>query len=586
MAKDFLRHNITHQQSSRTLQSLQSLRQDLAIVEDPYLNNIWDDVLRLTASAQAVKPQQYDSQIGDLTRRLRSFTDEFSNCQRTYQVIKSLVFVEIRRRFSLIPEAENSTNEWLMQEKTGFRKWLESGDGIFWVTGKAGSGKSTLMKFASEHHETENCLHKWAGTEKLHRGSFYFWNQGSELQKSVEGLLRTFLCQIFRHAPELVPKVCAKAPDAWTVGELRKTLEAVFDMGCIAAKFCFFIDGLDEYHGDEEDIAHLLSFLSRHHGTIKLCVSSRPRPLLDDFFDGNRKTLTISDHTKDDMRRYVLHRLQPNAKFQKFRACDPVCGEIISIIADIAKGVWLWVFLVTRDLVRAVNRNEGITKLREILDRFPEDLEAYFKFIIDGVHPIHKQDMARIFLITVEEVQPLPLFAFSLLEREKLDPLYAMKAPISPLVGLAADEVKVQKDRLHNRCSDLLIVDDGPHPVFLDHPVDFLHRTVRDYLRDCHYQQLTDILKSQFQPLVSLGHMMLFLLKGLPPINIQKPTQITRLIQIVDELLYYAHEAEKLDGSTTSPLAPILDEMDRVCTFFTAASMRYHWTHLRDMPRV
>lgn len=45
-----------------------------------------------------------------------------------------------------------------------FVRWLSSGTGIFHVTGKLGSGKSTLMKHVFQHHKTKEALEEWACT--------------------------------------------------------------------------------------------------------------------------------------------------------------------------------------------------------------------------------------------------------------------------------------------------------------------------------------------------------------------------------------------------------------------------------------
>lgn len=37
-----------------------------------------------------------------------------------------------------------------------FVAWLEEGDGLYWIAGKAGSGKSTLMKYIASHPSTGN----------------------------------------------------------------------------------------------------------------------------------------------------------------------------------------------------------------------------------------------------------------------------------------------------------------------------------------------------------------------------------------------------------------------------------------------
>jgi hypothetical protein len=41
--------------------------------------------------------------------------------------------------------------------------WLSAGEGIFHISGKLGSGKSTFMKFLCTHDTTRAKLHKWAG---------------------------------------------------------------------------------------------------------------------------------------------------------------------------------------------------------------------------------------------------------------------------------------------------------------------------------------------------------------------------------------------------------------------------------------
>ena len=445
------------------------------------------------------------------------------------------------------------------------------------------------MKFASTHAQTQAALEKWSGSRKLYLSSFYFWNQGFELQKSQKGLLRSLLFQILRKAPEIVPKICPKQPDDdWGVEELKGMLQKVVNLDDFQSQFCFFIDGLDEYHGDEEDLVEILSFFSDSLN-IKVCVSSRPRLVLDEAFEGGREHLVISGFTKDDMRLYVKRRLETSAKFKELQSRDPACGEIVGQIADIAQGVWLWVFLVTHDLIQAVNRKEETRTLRRIVDQFPKELEEYFSFIINSVRSPYRQEMAQIFLITIDEVQPLPLYAFSLLDHLKADPEHAITADILPLnIEQVRLDDKVRKDHLQNRCKDLLIVEDGKHPTYLEHPVDFLHRTVRDFLRDCYYNNLMkELAASDFNPVLSLSNMMLFLLKGLPVINIRHPESITRLIKITDELLYYAHEVERRDPSPECPAALItlLDETDRVNRHHTSRCRGNHWTHLRDSPK-
>ncbi|KAK3339840.1 hypothetical protein B0T25DRAFT_512081 [Lasiosphaeria hispida] len=585
------------------LKTLRAVYQDLAIPYSDSLDNIQSSILTLTGAEEKALDSQHLQSLRD---RMSSFEREYRARKYTSCILRKLHFAEIKRRWDRITTSEKNTNTWIFDEaKTDFLSWLEHGSGIFWITGKAGSGKSTLMKTISEHPKTETALRSWAGSRPLFFSSFYFWNQGFELQKSQRGLLRTILFQILRITPEVVPTVCPRQPDeTWTIDELKTILENVVkltsDGVSLPARYCFFIDGLDEYHGEEEDLVDMLSFFS-HTLNIKLCVSSRPRHVLDEIFGPSRLNLVISDFTKDDMKLYVRKRLQGSLKFQKLQASEPACKEIMTRIAEESSGVWLWVFLITHDLVSAINRNEGIVTLKRILDLFPKELEDYFRFIIESIKSPFRREMAQIFLITIEEVQPLPLFAFSLLEREREDPEYALKAPIQPLdIQAVETTVKVRRDQLQNRCRDLLVVEKGPHPIFLSHPVDFLHRTVRDFLRDCYYPKLQEEVVSSssshlnlppFNPLLSLSNMMLFLIKSLHPLKIQQKSSVTRLISLVDELLYYAKEIESRhpqDSTLTSQLFRILDEVDRVNKQHSSSASfwdKNHWVHLRDSPR-
>lgn len=65
-----------------------------------------------------------------------------------------LGFSEIRSREERVADAYTRTFEWIFQgsddcpgQWSNFVDWLQSGDRLYWITGKAGSGKSTLMKY-------------------------------------------------------------------------------------------------------------------------------------------------------------------------------------------------------------------------------------------------------------------------------------------------------------------------------------------------------------------------------------------------------------------------------------------------------
>jgi hypothetical protein len=149
-----------------------------------------------------------------------------------------------------------------------------------------GSGKSTLMKFLEDCTHTHATLQQWANTQQLVRASFYFWNAGTEMQKSLRGLLQSLLYTILNGCPDLIPNICSNrwqckqdslsASEPWSVSELRQSFLKLknIEQG-MSRKFYLHVDGLDEYHGDHLEVIEILKSISTSPN-VKLCVSSRP----------------------------------------------------------------------------------------------------------------------------------------------------------------------------------------------------------------------------------------------------------------------------------------------------------------------
>ena len=85
-----------------------------------------------------------------------------------------------------------------------FARWLKSGHGVYWINGKAGSGKSTLMNHICNHSRRLELLREWCSSRRLLTPTFFFWNAGTRLQKSIDGLLRSLVYQMLKECRELV----------------------------------------------------------------------------------------------------------------------------------------------------------------------------------------------------------------------------------------------------------------------------------------------------------------------------------------------------------------------------------------------
>jgi hypothetical protein len=215
--------------------------------------------------------------------------------------------------------------------------------------------------------------------EQLFTASFFFWNSGFPMQKSQAGLLQSLLYQVLRACPSLIMEVCpSKAPgEPWKRRELFEALNKVSKQNILPAKFCFFVDGLDEYEGDNEDIIALLQDLAASL-SVKICVSSRPWNAFLDAFDNSEWKLALEDLTRNDMRKYVYTILVQNEAYYKMSKDDPRYETLVPQIARKAQGVWLWVYLVVRDLLRDLKGEEEFPLLQHRLDSFPNEVRLHF----------------------------------------------------------------------------------------------------------------------------------------------------------------------------------------------------------------
>lgn len=243
--------------------------------------------------------------------------------QKPRALLDWLRFARMDARQESISAAHRQTFEWIFSEtsqdgkaSTKFPDWARSGTGIFWIKGKAGSGKSTLMKMISEAERSCELLSAWAGGKDWILSSFYFWHQGSDMQRSKLGFLRSVLSDILARQPDLIPvafpnwlpKFAAFEP---LFDEIAAALRRVLKQDDTRAKICVVVDGLDELEGESIDMADLVKLLydMTTSSNVKILVSSRPLPPFENAFKGCQ-SLVLQDLTSDDIRSLITDSLE------------------------------------------------------------------------------------------------------------------------------------------------------------------------------------------------------------------------------------------------------------------------------------
>ena len=522
-----------------------------------------------------------------ISSKCLSLVEEGRNVATAQKILKSLHYKTIKTRQVNVKEAHAETFEWIFNDpedpvkpRTRFKEWIqsESKNGIYWISGKAGSGKSTLMKFLNNHPVTLSMLESWSGGEKLVIASHFFWSSGNVMQKSQEGLLQSLLFQILRQCPDLIQSCCLPRwespdlyqddPDPWSIQELSDCF-ARLAKDPRAPRLFLLVDGLDEYDGEHRD---LVQVLQRLNGSprIKICVSSRPWNVFEDAFGGNaEQKLRLQDFTRDDITLYAKDQLEADDRFLKLKIQDPRYLQLEEDIVNKAEGVFLWVFLVIRALLRGLTDDNDITFLKERLDSLPAGLEDYFTKMLGTIEAVYQEQTARIFQVMVHSIQSLPAVCLEFLAIEKKDPDYALHE-IPPFE--TADKVNTVSIRMRKyvnaRCKDLLEVhtmssEDGKN---FTSRVDFLHRSVRDFLatRDV-YDLLETRTGEHFDARVSLCKISLADIKTMCHIPHSLPVRPSYevLAGLIYDFFYYVRMAERYCGSCEITLVDELHEVLR-----------------------
>jgi hypothetical protein len=161
----------------------------------------------------------------DLAAGLTEMRTKYNLASKTFDLLNSLQYLSIYDRHSQIAEAHHLPFEWIFSPdgmdnlevaRPTFDKWLQSDEKLYWIIGKPGSGKSTLVKWLCAHDKTKALLQAWAGPHQLVIASHFFWGAGTDLQKSQTGFLQSLLFDALRRCTGIIPDVVG---DRWVTGE-------------------------------------------------------------------------------------------------------------------------------------------------------------------------------------------------------------------------------------------------------------------------------------------------------------------------------------------------------------------------------
>ncbi|KAI9657407.1 MAG: hypothetical protein M1821_003089 [Bathelium mastoideum] len=328
--------------------------------------------------------QQFQRQTRQLEDRTvnRRLGMHANDKQELYDfLLKSLTFPREDARLRNVAPALRMTCGWVF-DQAEYKIWSDTskvGDhhGFLWISGKPGSGKSTLMKTIYDHAIEEHP----DGTIVT-----YFFNARAHdsLEKSSLGMYRSLVHQLLELLPCLEDRFVRdfrmkKRDDyfeEWKTIELQCFLSHIVK-SLKKRSLTIFIDALDE--GEEDDVRQMVTFLEDlaqtaidNEASLRICLSIRHYPHISIKRGVSFIVENQPGHARD-IATFVSIRLKGDEEVQLKHIREKLCQK--------AYGVFLWVILVVQILNTLYDH--GQTKaMGQRLDEIPGELNNLFSEIL------------------------------------------------------------------------------------------------------------------------------------------------------------------------------------------------------------
>lgn len=433
------------------------------------------EIAKYNGSLKRVVKLEHNQTRSDLHKQIRmSRHQEIEAAQRSH-FVSSLKFPEMNARRNQIVAPHSQTFDWIFNNTIdrpwdSLKEFLKTPSSIYWINGKAGSGKSSLMRYICTHDTCQQMLDTWSGPGKTLIISWYFWNSGTEFQKSLRGALCSLSHQILSqdhalasklfqiHNPNVTTFGKESATD-WSLAELILLFEAA--LRSVQNHVMIFLDGLDEFN-DDEDIIRLLLLIQKaaQQPRVKACVSSRPEKYLVSRLELYPQ-LKLQDLTANDIRTVVVDRLKACASHWE----DSDIQKLAEKVRDRASGVFLWVRLVTDQLVRGLLHGDSQQILMERLTKLSPKMEALYEHMwrsLNGDDNLESYQQQAAKCLAFLPIFPMTVFELVVSLDDGLQHTFIEAIHDATEIKQLLEKCLAIEDLLKTRCAGLLEISSDP----------------------------------------------------------------------------------------------------------------------------
>lgn len=327
------------------------------------------------------------------------------------ECLKSLRFDN--SRYEKISEEYEGSFEWIWTHNE-YESWsISDTSRLLYVQGKPGSGKSTFIKYFNR-----NLLLKEPSAQQAILARFFYSYRDGELQRSHYNLLLSVLYEILHQDEYFFYHQCQTEFRAhqrfelhfkWKYDSLKRVLKSLQDYQTYI-RYYLIIDAVDE--SEEKDRREILGLLlelcsKMKHSVVKIFMASRPVAQLEARRDQFHNFIKLDDETRSDIYNYAQLQLYGLSS-------TDLLAQATAYILKNAQGVFLWVKLISEQLIAAYEEGYSEEEVFELLKRLPTELEDFYSLMLEKMRHnksslLHAAKLFRLILfarrpLTIDEI--------------------------------------------------------------------------------------------------------------------------------------------------------------------------------------
>ncbi|KAK8133613.1 hypothetical protein PG984_005625 [Apiospora sp. TS-2023a] len=395
-----------------------------------------------------------------------------------------------------------------------FRDWLTSEDQVFWVSGRPGSGKTTLMKFLVSQPQTLDRLRAWNRNVMI--VSHFIWLLGPEpMQRNLKGIFCSVLYQVLNAEAAIADYVLGaldaavlkENPTDWSLEELKEVWSVMMKKSSIPV--CLFLDGLDEVDPKDgtDTLLDIIAANFQPFLRVKLCMASRPEPIIRSRLEQAKyPSLALHDVNRPDITRYVESTLKYNGENKRY---------LQMLLVDKSNGVFLWTHLVLRNINRELELSQDLDEAQRYINTMPVGLEDLYESMWERMsrdeRQVHSKKIALYFRLLITATKQATFLAPIPATLSVLELTMAVVAPLRLKILKSSnptewiDQASIECDQIRsdliNRCAGFVDVITFSHESEVNWfeldfhrkillfgkrktSVAFVHRSAIDFLAD------------------------------------------------------------------------------------------------------